>query len=254
MLITEREFGVFKIKHIFFAEELIDVTDCDVVTYHTYKDWGDINDYKKTMGPTTVIDLRKNTDAIWNNIKRQHKRHIRRAQKNGTQVTISMNFEEFHSNYLKFLHQKNFGDPLGLGSPSSKYMEKYGILFNAQNDGKTCGENLYLHDDQNALLISSMYLIPGSNREMNKRITDSNCYLQWEAMQYFKNKNIIRYDLGGLGSDEIIIDNKMHGLNYFKLSFGGEVMNHYEYKKFNSQFYKFLYHRYETFRTIRDSR
>jgi lipid II:glycine glycyltransferase (peptidoglycan interpeptide bridge formation enzyme) len=248
MLVTEREFGIFKIKHLFFAEEPVNVSKCDVITYHTYKDWGDINGYKKTMGPTTVIDLSRDTDTVWNNIKRQHKRHILRAQKNGTQVTISKNFEEFHKNYRKFLHQRNFGDPLGFGIPSSKFMEKYGILFIAQIDDETCGENFYIHDDRNALLTSSAYLNAGNNSDMKKKITDSNCYLHWEAMQYFKNKDIVRFDLGGLGSDEIIIDNKMHGLNYFKLSFGGEVIYHYKYMKFNSQFYKFLYNRYNTFR------
>ena len=249
MLITERKLGIFGIKHLFFAEEPVNVPDCDVVTYHTYKNWGEIDGCKKTMGPTIVIDLSQDTDAIWSNIKRQHKRHIHRAQKNGTRVTISNNIEDFHRNYVKFLHQRNYGDPLGFGIPSSKFMEKYGILFLAYNNDETCGENLYFCDDQNALLISSSYQIPGRNSEMKKHIADSNCYLHWEAMQYFKNQDVVRYDLGGLGSDEIIIDNKMHGLNYFKLSFGGKIIYHYKYMKFNSQFYKFLYNRYNAFRT-----
>lgn len=97
MLITERKYSIFKILNVYFAEEPVtaDIPDYDVVIYHTYKNWGIIKGFERINCFTTTIDLSQGIDEIWNKIKRQHKRHIRRAEKNGTMVTVSNNFEEF---------------------------------------------------------------------------------------------------------------------------------------------------------------
>jgi len=88
MLITERKFGIFKFVNVYFAEEpgTADIPDCDIVTYHTYKNWGDIKGFDKIQFLITKIDLNQDIDEIWNKIKRQHKRHIRRAEKNGSRL------------------------------------------------------------------------------------------------------------------------------------------------------------------------
>jgi hypothetical protein len=47
MLITDREFGIFKFVNIYFAREheTIPKPNYDVLTYHTYENWGDITGY-----------------------------------------------------------------------------------------------------------------------------------------------------------------------------------------------------------------
>jgi len=131
MLITERKFGIFIFVNVYFAEKpgTADIPDCSVVSYHTYKNWGDIKGFDRIQYLITKIDLSQDLDEIWNNIKRQHKRHIRRAEKNGIKVTVSNNYEEFHQMCKKFLKQKNYADPSGLDILSSQFMQKYGILF-----------------------------------------------------------------------------------------------------------------------------
>jgi lipid II:glycine glycyltransferase (peptidoglycan interpeptide bridge formation enzyme) len=252
MLITERQFGIFKIVNVYFAEEpgTVNIPDCDVATYQTYKNWGEIKGFDRMQYLTTTIDLSQDLDIIWNRIKRQHKRHIRRAEKSGTNVTMSNNYQEFYKIYKNFLKRKNYANPLGLNVISSKFMQKYGILFIAKNQGEILGGNLYFLDEHSALSICAVYQKFGESIDKNKQISDANCYIHWEANQYFKNLDIINYDFGGLKKgDEININHQLNGLDYHKRSFGGNIILGYEYRKFNSHFNKILFHSWNFLRT-----
>jgi lipid II:glycine glycyltransferase (peptidoglycan interpeptide bridge formation enzyme) len=244
MLITERKFGVFTFVNVYFAEEpgTAEIPDCDVVTYHTYKNWGDIKGFDRIQYLVTKIDLSQDIDEIWNKIKRQHKRHIRRADKNGTTVTANKNYEKFHQIYKNFFKQKNYADPSGLNILSSQFMQKCGILFIAEKQGEIKGGNFYFYDEHNACLVDSAYQKIENTIENKKQSTDANCYLHWEAMKFFKNMGIINYDFGDVSWDDININHQMDGGTYFKRSFGGEVVPRYEYRKFNSRFSKLLFH------------
>jgi hypothetical protein len=230
MLITERKFGVFTILYIYFANVPVTLTlpDFDVVTYHTYKDWGEIKGFERKKSFTTTIYLSQPLDTIWNNIKRQHKRHIRRSQKNGIKISMSDNYEEFYQLYKKFLKQKNYTDTFETNIYSLKFIKKYGIIFIAEKDGKMLCGNLYFHDEKNVCLESSVHQITENTIDNKKASIDAYCDIQWKAIQYFKNLGIINFDLGGV--------------NYHTSKFGGEVISRYEYRKFNSHFHKFLFH------------
>jgi lipid II:glycine glycyltransferase (peptidoglycan interpeptide bridge formation enzyme) len=246
MLITERKFQIFNIANIYFFEEPVPINpinlpNCDVLTYHTYENCGNIDGFYKMSYFTTTIDLKQDIDVIWNKIKRQHKRSIHRAKKTDITITLCNNYKEFHQRYKKFLKLKNYADPSGISIPSLEFMQKYGILFITKSQGKTLGGNLFFHDDYNVLHAFSEYEKFGNMRDKNKLISDSNCYMQWEAMQYFKNMGLINYDLGGLMSDEMITNPQKQGLNYYKLRFGGDIKSRYEYRKFNSLFLKSLF-------------
>jgi lipid II:glycine glycyltransferase (peptidoglycan interpeptide bridge formation enzyme) len=251
MLITERKFGIFKIFNVFFVEEpvTINIPDWDIVTYHTYKKWGETSEFERQQSFTTIIDLRQDIDVIWKKIKRMHKRHIRRADKNGIKVTVSDNYERFHQEYKIFLSQKNNVDLFGLRIVSSQFMQKHGVLFLAEKQGEFLGGNLYYHDQDTAILSSIAYQKLGDSIDKNKCIYDANCFLHWEAMQYFKNQGFINYDFGGLKSGEMYISHQMDGLDFFKRSFGGDVILHYQYRKYNSRFIKLLFRSYNFLQT-----
>ena len=244
MLITERKFGIFfKFVNVYFAEEpgTPNIPDCDVVTYHTYKNWGNIKGFYRINCFTTSIDLSQDIDEIWNKIKRQHKRHIRQAEKNDIKVTVSNNYEEFNQIHKRFLKQKNYADPSGLYTLSSQFMQKHGILFIAENQGEILGGNFYFHDQNNAQLAVHAYKV-GNTVEEKKRTSEANCSLHWEAMQYFKDLNIINFDLGDVSSDDLTIHRRMNGAEYFIRCFGGDVVPRYAYMKFNSRFSEILFH------------
>ena len=243
MFITERKFGIFTFVNVYFAEEpgSADVPDGDVVIYHTYKNWGEINGFDRTEDLITKIDLSQDIDEIWNKVKRQHKRHIRRAERNGTRITVSNNYEKFHQIYKNFLKQKNYTDIFGLKVLSPQFMQKYGILFIAETGGEIKGGNFYVHDEKNAFLVDNAYQKIENTIENKKQSADMNCYLHWEAMKYFKNMDISNYDLGDVSRDDPQIDHTLNGGEYFKRSFGGEVVPRYTYMKFNSRLSKLLF-------------
>jgi hypothetical protein len=229
MLITERKFGVFNIANIYFADKLniIKLPYCDVEIYHTIKKWDDINGFERIQSFTSTIDLSQSMDSIWNNINRQHKRHISRAEKNGTKVTVSNKFEEFYTFNKKLLKQKNYTNLIGLNSLPLEFMRKYGILFIAENQGEILGGSLYFHDENNAVPICCAYQIFENSIDQKKQIYDTICYISWEAMKYYKNLGVFNYDFGGV--------------NHFTKGFRGNVILQYHYRKFNSHFCKLLF-------------
>jgi len=247
MLITERKYGFFKSTHIYFFEDhfISNIPDCDVVTYHTYKNMGIIKGFDRIHCLTTTIDLNQEIDLIWKKIKRQHKRHILRAEKSGTKVVVSNKYEDFYEIYKKFHKEKNYTNLFGLNIFPLQFIQKFGIIFIAENQGEILGGSLFFYDDKNSLLMSIPHKTFGNSIDKNKQISDANCYTQWEAMQYFKNLGITNFDFGGLGNGEKI--HPMYGLDYYKRSFGGDVISQYDYVKFNSRFNKFLFRFIESF-------
>jgi lipid II:glycine glycyltransferase (peptidoglycan interpeptide bridge formation enzyme) len=192
----------------------------------------------KKKYPITRIDLRLDVDVIWNKIKRNHKRHIHRAKKNKLNVSVSNDFEEFYQIKKRLSKQNKHSYPFGIHISDSKFMQKYGTLLIIENQNEILGRNLYFHDNHNALLMDNLYQDIKKNQENKKLSIDANCYLHWEAMQYFKNLGIINYDLGEIASDEIKINHQMKGGEFFKRNFGGCVSYNYEYRKFKSVFIK----------------
>jgi hypothetical protein len=243
MLITEKDFGIFKIVNVYFIEELVNsgIPNSNVVTYHSYENWENIIGYEKNKCLTTKINLNQDIDIIWKKIKRQHIRHIRRAEKNDIKIIKNYRYEEFHLIYNNFLKQKNFRRAFGLNLLSSKFMRKYGTLFIAEKQNEIIGGNYYVHDNYNAILIESAYRITENTTENKKQSLDASCYLHWQAMKYFKNKGIINYDLGEVDCIGLNINHQMNGGDYFKLSFGGDVIPRYYYTKFNNHFDKLLF-------------
>jgi lipid II:glycine glycyltransferase (peptidoglycan interpeptide bridge formation enzyme) len=239
MLIAKRKIGIFDISHIFFLEDpaSINFQDSDIVTYHTYKNFGKMKGFERKKYFTTRIDLNPDVDVIWSKIKRHHKRHIRRAKKNEINVSVSNDFEEFYKISKRISVLNNHAYPFNLNIYSSKFIQKYGIQFIAENENKVLGRNLYFHDNHNAVLIDNVYL---NNRENKKLSIDANCLLHWEAMQHFKNLGIINYDLGEVQSNDVNINHQMSGGEFFKRNFGGYVSSKYEYRKFKSPFIKYI--------------
>jgi len=239
MLITERKFGIFKIVNIYFSEAPVieNIPDWDIVKYHTYTNWGEMKGFERKKCFTTRIDLSPDINIIWNRIKRQHKRHIRRAQTKGVTITLSNNFEEFLQINKKVSKLKNYVYPFELNLPSSQFLQKYGLFFIAEYQDEILGRNLYINDGNSALLVSA-FQKKENTVEHKKLSIDANCYLHWEVMQYFKNKGVVNYDLSNLDCDEIPINHQLSGGDYFKRNFGGDISSRYEYRKFKSPLIK----------------
>ena len=70
-------------------------------------------------------------------------------------------------------------------------------------------------------------------------IGNANRLLHWEAIKYAKEKGIKEFDWGGLWSvEEAEKDESKRTVNFFKQSFGGEIITCYTYQKIYSKIYK----------------
>ena len=230
MLQIERKRYIFRTKEIWFSDYLFDVKGYDGVTFRACKNKIDIKGFTREEFTTLVIDLTQDLEVILGNMSKSSCRYaINRAIRDGVEIRINENYEEFYEINRSF--RKNKGLPLG--SETVEFMEKYGTLFIAGSDGKILGGQLYLEDESNI-----RWLLGASKRlEVNKEkatlIGNANRLMVWEAIKYAKENGMFEFDLGGYTGG----DNK-DTIDIFKQSFGGKLTIHYSYRKDYSKIYK----------------
>lgn len=234
MLEIERKIYLFKIEDIWWADEPFDVNDCDGVTFHACKNKVDIEGFSCEEFTTLIIDLTQDLDVIWKNMNKSSCRYaINRAKRDGVKIKLNQNFDEFYRIYCSFRKKKK----LALGYLKLEIMKKYGTLFVSEFDGEILGGQLYLEDDNNMrwLIAASKRLEVG--KEKATLIGNANRLIIWEAINYAKKKGIKEFDMGGvyLGNNK---NDPRYAINFFKQSFGGELVTHYIYRKDYSLTYK----------------
>jgi hypothetical protein len=243
---------IFKLKKIYFSDYPHDVDGCDAVVFPFFKNKVDIEGFTVVESPTAVIDLTQDLDTIWKNMDRKSTRYsINRARRDGIKIRINKDYAEFYQIYGALMQRKGFGSSFGIGTPKLRTMERYGTLFTAECDGEILGGHLYLEDDDNILLWISASKRLEVDRNKARLIGNANRLLHWEAIKYAGEKGIREFDWGGLwASDEADKDERKRSVNSFKLSFGGEAMIRYSYRKVYSGVYKIGSYLYNIMREI----
>ena len=238
--IIDKRMFIFKLKEIYFSDYPHDVDGCDAVVFPFFKNKVDIEGFTVVESPTSVIDLTQDLDTIWKNMDRKSTRYsINRARRDGIKFRINKDYAQFYQINREFMQRKGSGSLFGIGTPKLRTMERYGTLFTAEYDGEILGGHLYLEDDDNILLWISASKRLEVDRNKARLIGNANRLLHWEAIKYAKEKSIREFNWGGLwSSDEADNDERKRSINSFKLSFGGEVMIRYSYRKVYSRIYK----------------
>ena len=218
---------IFKTKEIWFSQHPYDVKGYHGVFFHECKDKVDISGFRREEFTTLTIDLTQDLDIIWKNIDKKSCQYgIKRAVREGIEVQLNKDFEQFFKLNRSF--RKNKGLPVG--DEKIETMREYGTLFTAHFNDEIIGGQLYLEDKENIrwLLGASKRLEVTKEKEVI--IGFGNRLMIWEAIKYAKNKGLREFDLGGFytGRTE---DSQKEGINVFKKSFGGILVNHYTYRK-----------------------
>ncbi|MEM2505876.1 MAG: peptidoglycan bridge formation glycyltransferase FemA/FemB family protein [Nitrososphaeria archaeon] len=222
---------LFKIKQIWFAEVPYVDRDCSLLIFYDCKNKVDLQGFERHNYFTSVIDLNQDLENIWGRFNKTTRNEIRRAYKEGLEIRINKDFDEFYKLYMRFKQKKG----LKTRGPSLTTIKRYGVLFTALKDGEILTGQVYYTDGQ-----TMRWIIGASKRlEISGRqkvlISYANRLLIWEAIQYAKRKRIAEFDLGGyyMGSTP---DEEKEKINFFKRGFGGEIVCRYRYLKFNSPF------------------
>jgi hypothetical protein len=239
MLIVDIKAAFFNVKQIYFAEEPFDVKKCDMADFVFCTKRVDLKGFKRTEQLTSIIDLTKNIDAIWDGFgKRSCQQTIRRAERAGIKVVISKDFDGFYNIYKQFAKRKGIRPFLGLLDIQKDTLRKYGTLFLAYDGNDILGGDVYLEDKDHILgWFTASRRLEVESREA-KLIGMANRLMRWEAIKYAKDKALRDFDWGGLWADEEAEgDPVKKGINSFKLSFGGDKTMRYSYEKIYSTKY-----------------
>ena len=175
----------------------------------------------KDIQATIIIDLEKPEEELWNNLSRDSKRGVKKAEKFGLKIKIGEkdeHWKEFYDIYkdtiirggivpeslnkLKEETDKLFlciKDEKIIAGSAIKFKEEVGVLF------------------QNASLSDYFKFYP-------------NNLLYWKVLLWSKRKGFKIFDLGGYQLNTKKGD-KLYEINKFKERWGGEIKEYYIYDK-----------------------
>jgi FemAB family len=174
---------------------------------------------------TIENSLLQNESFIFSKFKPNVRNEIRHAERKGYSYEIVNDI----SWYLSFHNQ--FAEQKGLPRISQELLEGYStsiIITRVKiNEVIVCS-----HVHQTFPEIMTVRLLFSSSIRMcsgidKSAIAEANKWLHWRDMLYFKRENFIIYDFGGYSGS--LTDKNKIGIDRFKKSFGGEIVESYDY-------------------------
>lgn len=186
---------------------------------------------------TVFSDLNLSKDELNRKISKNYRYEIRRAEREN--IAVKMYFgkeilnesnliESFCDTYNQMFAEKKMNKKLNTKYIKSAVENNFMTITIASHEGKNFGFHAYVTDNNNALLLYSASLL-WTDKTLGNLIGYANKYLHWKDMCYFKDKGITNYEWGGLASKDT-----PNGIDKFKMSFGGDVLEGKNYIIANS--------------------
>jgi hypothetical protein len=185
---------------------------------------------------TLLIDLTKDENAIFAEIKKNTRYEINRANnKDGIKTRTLLCADDSNlgkiNTYISFFNQ--FAGSKGRSTINYHDLkpfveEKKLCIRYALKDDEILTMHAYVISDNTARLHQSSSLFRNSdNPEYRTMTARANRFLHWDDILYFKGRGLHWYDLGGwYGGDE---NKEQLAINIFKESFGGQLKEEYSY-------------------------
>ncbi|WP_281532033.1 hypothetical protein [Anaerocolumna aminovalerica] len=178
---------------------------------------------------TIHTDLSVSEEELNIKISKNFRYEIRRAQRENIKIHFLKGKEalespdilnQFEQTYNNMFVEKNMSNRLNM-----KYviaaLKAEAMVLSIAIDGKS-GQTLVYHayviDEDNALLLYSASKL-WTDKVLGNLIGYANKYLHWEDMCYMKHVGIQNFEWGGISSKD-----EPNGIDKFKMSFGGEVV------------------------------
>jgi len=171
---------------------------------------------------TIIIDLTSDLEKIFEGFTKETQYEIRRAERDGIKVRICNEDGKFVEFFNSFARERNL-----VQTTRDKIDSLSGnkLITEAQLDEQTLVFHLYICDGKIARLLYSATRI---DVVVAKSVVGrANRFLHYEDIKYFKEHGYETYDLGGYAKDTQ--DLKLQGINTFKESFGGTIVEQYNY-------------------------
>jgi len=248
MLAIDKKILTCNTKDIHFSDYPYDTEGCDALKFHYCEKKVNVNGFTRQEEFTSIIDLTQDLETILQNMNKNTRYCIKRAQVEGIVVRINEDYEQFFQIYRSFIQKKGIKslfEVFGVGTTTLEAMKRYGTLFVAEYDSEILGGSLFLENKSSikAWISASKRLEVDKNKR--RLIGYANRLIDWEAIKYAKEKGMKEFDHGGLWPEREAEENKKKkGINSFKLSFGGKIVTRYSYYKIYSKCLASIYYAY----------
>jgi lipid II:glycine glycyltransferase (peptidoglycan interpeptide bridge formation enzyme) len=235
MVTIERKIFLWKVKEIWFSEVFFLSTSSDILLFRQCQENRKVedNNIRKKEFTTTLINLNKNEDEIWNNFAyKSCKYEINRGNKLNLKLYMNTNYDEFYKLLNTFIEIKGYTHSINRKRFSE--ITEHGDLFTVEFNGEIICGHFCLVDGNNR----ARYLWGASKRLLKEYgciVGAANRWLHWQAIKYYKRKGVGHYDFGGINLNP---DSLAYGITKFKLSFGGEIEKEYHYVVVNNSYLK----------------
>jgi lipid II:glycine glycyltransferase (peptidoglycan interpeptide bridge formation enzyme) len=224
--VTTHQFLSFKRKEFwFYNSENINKGTYNVYSYSNEKDACHKKNVLKEQ--TSLINLEKPSEELYNQINRTFKYHIHKAESIGiiTNVDYSPTPQKCNEIMSAF---SVFADKKGIEWNSKRItaLQKLNklIISEAFLKEEKIVTHVCLHDGHRVVLLHSYH---PHNFTDEKIKGYANKFLHWKDIVSFKNFGLKLYDFGGINMQQ------HPGISKFKLSFGGNVVDCYSHIKVN---------------------
>lgn len=220
------------IEHIWFIneEERHKINVHGLCYYHAVT--GNFKGTVKKKMNSLITDLSMDEEELFEQIGKNNRYKIRRAQREGAECKLFSSEEmrkspdllnEFEKVYNKMYEDKQMS-VLYNRKQVEGYMDIDAMYFTVgYYENKPCVFHSYVYDEvsRNARLYYSCSTFR-SQKDMANMIARINMLLHWHDLCEFKKRGIITYDWGGISCPE-----NPNGIDRFKLEFGGKIVSYW---------------------------
>lgn len=229
MILFIRRFNHLPVRYVYFAERVsfcqmfLPIEHCHALTNRR------VIGFKRKKMLSLQTSLTKTMDEILISFSSTCRNEIRRSIREGISCKVTNDREK----YIKFFN--DFAEEKKINKISIDHLNSYGnnyIIVEASKDNRSLAYHTILFDKNAKISV----LMTSSNARFSdsaerKLISMANRHLHYFEMEYLKEIGIEIYDYGGIARDEDIIKNpSLKGVNDFKKSFGGTLVDNYEYE------------------------
>lgn len=184
--------------------------------------------FKRIPMFTKVINLTLSNDEILNGLNKTTKNEVQRSERDDIKIDFMLSYDNFKNWYDQFAELKKL-DPLH----DNDCFKNNIFVSTAYFEGKPMVCHAYLLDEESkiARLLYSVSHLPCIEDKTSRGLVGRvNKFLHYKDMLYFKEKIYLEYDFGGyaFGTSNA----KLQGINKFKDSFGGELVEQSNYIPF----------------------
>jgi hypothetical protein len=165
---------LFKKKWVWFSKPK-NISGVDMVTFFSY-DSVEMQGFKKKEGLTSVIDLRKDIDEIWNKMRAKFiRKQIRRAERNNKVIKKNISFSQFKKIYKNFRKQK------GIQKDKVSVFKNSDLLLGAYFEGKLVSVGNFAADENSmrAWVLASIRL-KKKHKDLREVIGQANRLIIWQ--------------------------------------------------------------------------